>query len=447
MIFFVAEELYHINKKMDKKLTKDKLIVYMAPLARRTQVLYPPLSSGSEIAIDIPSAFVENSATALFGNRKILPLRFQGQQLLVSLPVGQATVTKNDASYSGSLESISPYEIVLQTDKELLRISNWSSVTLDQRFDVPKVALSYSLQDVSWEAEHTILIDSENSKVIGFQTIAHVFNNSGIIFNSLSDLILSFGKPKQEFNNKNVGAARALEVPKMMRMESKRAPIRDVDMVSEDQSSNIDYEISLGPQQLKTEKIFVIMDMGENELVSNRYFSHQLEQGNRLVQMGFSIVMDSKTIIPSGKLKAIEVDHVTGEPGAFLGATNISEFRSSSSQENFIFLIGQAKDVEAETVIQSQTVSGKRQNIISEITPSASPIEIGLDVTTLKITTTLINRLTEPIEITLNYAIPYQNVTLVDPPFTRSNHGKWKWDVQLNAEEEKSFIITIKYSE
>lgn len=492
----------------------DKLTVYMVPIARRSLVLYPPAST--DIAIDLPNAYIPNSATALFGKLEILPSEFQGQQLLISLPVGDGVVKKDEKTYSGTIENIGSTDVTVRVKgDELLRISQWTSININKRFASPKIALSYSMKDIKWTAEHTVLIDSVDFRVVGLKTIANVKNDSGIMFNSLSDLTLSLGRPFQEFQNQDQDDSPRYETKRMSMaaaapMAKRSRMVENVDSQTY-QGSGIDYEFPLGPQQLKEEKVFTIRNISKNDLVSKRVFSHNLYNGNQEVLMGFAIEMPATMILPAGLLKVVEIDHKTEEPSNLLGSVQVPEFRGTESgvsenfafdekdqkdqdeesegedenedkeyesetkesksrndDNDFVFMIGQSRDVFAETNIQSQTVSGKRNTNVKPkqslvITPS--PIEndqdedqdqdqenderkLGLDITTIKLTTRMTNRTSKPVTVTLNYPIPTQNVLSVVPKFDKIKNGKWKWNILLDKfETDKTIEIVVKYAQ
>jgi hypothetical protein len=330
-------------------------------MARRVITMTPPKTTGSDAAIDLPSTVNSNSVVAAsVGDNSplsILPSRVKQQQLLLQLPAGLVVVVDaRGGEQRGSLVRLTVNEVVLKTDSvSELRLPNYRSLSFVSRWD-PRISISYELGGLSWDAQHVMLV--KDYKVVGFQTRATIRNNTGGIFNRLTDLVLSYERPNRSQGRAERSISYKMAAPMSAMMsqpagaapEYKSAGRRRVAVISDDQDTSSssggsslsdmsgERGISLGPQELGEDREITLFDFGAESIDSLPVYKHVLTADNETVTNGWrlKITADTDSIVPGGSLTAFSVstNKRTGLAALDkpLGAAEIQEYHTQTPE-------------------------------------------------------------------------------------------------------------------
>jgi hypothetical protein len=439
---------------------EDTLTIYKTS-ARRLQRLNVPTKT-SQTIIDLPSTFLKSSLIALFDDLRIVPHDVKSYQLIMNMPSGLVIIEDKDGlEHEGTLDSLDGSEAVIRERETgtLMHISNYKSVNFEKRFSFRRVTLSYLLGGLSWLAQHTLLIDPEESRVVVFKTMAVIKNTTGVIFN-LSALKLGLGDPApyQENEVAPTGAATpAAERTTMRRGASRLAlvaaspmmppPVYESNTVSNEGVEDFEF-IDIGPQTLAEHGRFDILSLVDIPI--RKLYFYEISNNNTRMETGYRMIIPKDTHIPSGPIVIYNFNTKQKKLGMYLGSSMIKE---QFQQDEMDVILGLSSLVRGECIVTSLDAPDAEdvedmEHYASKSKLKSLNIVIRKDAPRIRYTTvecTFTNNSSKDAAIVVaSYTLPY-NEKLIEMTckYSRIKNGKMEFNIILAPSSKKIFKCEV----
>lgn len=309
-------------------------------------------------SIPLPTTVIPETVIALFKDLRLVPHELKDREIIVKIPVGVAIITdKKGVEYSGLVESVDPTEVVIhETDSgSLMHIQEYQNLKFEKRFLSRIITLSYLMRGISWKANHSVLIDLKNSKIITFKTVADVINDTGNNFNVTSLNISMSADPQINVPRAPSPAPGQMQMKMQMkrRKESTSSSLQLLSLASETESNdsnndirndaneeaddiviNSDYSgndngieeydtLDLGPQTIQEKNKFDILNL--TNITAEKIFLFDLINRNTKVILAYRFIVPEGAHISSGPITTYNYNSTEKQLGEYLGQGYLSE--------------------------------------------------------------------------------------------------------------------------
>lgn len=346
----------------DTLIKEDVLTIYKT-LARRYQKLNVSTKTDKTF-INLPDTFIKSSLIAMFEDTRMVPYDIQSSQLIMKMPSGLVLVEDKDGmAHEGLLDSLNGNEAIIRENESdtPIHISNYKTIQFQKRFTSKRVNLSYLLSGLSWSAQHTLLIDSEESRAVVFKTSAIIRNDTGVIF-KLTDLQLGIGDPKMS-SSTTLYENEASEVLRPVAMSQRKVMLSASAAPSAAPSAPNIYEtndisnaegmedfgtVSTGEQTLEKNARLDILSLADVPI--HKLYYYEIQHRNSTVEMGYRMIVPDDVHITSGNILIYNFNTHEKKLGNFLGSTKIGE---QFQKDEVNIILGPSSLVRAECTISS----------------------------------------------------------------------------------------------